>query len=266
MDILEQQVVQAFEKLIDSRLQQYKAEIFRQCKPDVSGFALKTDISGLALKNESEIKLANKKFSEVINKYHENFVAPIKKELNKNTQKLQDVDVELKHLRTMLEEKDKKNQELLDKIATIEGILKNHLNAPQSLKNQSSTSGTAKTPDASPNFNKETLDKFNQWAKFPTRVIINTSYFSYILGDFHLRTVQKLTMTDEPTAWIINKIGPKMLLPNPNFLDTLRDITELDKMNLSRLKPKGQNSLRITKPCLMADTGFIEFPGELELF
>jgi hypothetical protein len=269
MDTLEQQAfTQAFEKLIDSHLQQHAAEIVRQCKPDVSGFALKTDLSGLALKAELEAKLADRfkefvsKFNEGISNYHVTQVAPITKYFNENSQKLQQVvDVELKNLKTMLEEKDKKIQGLLNRIADIESDLNKHINAPQPLKNQSFTA-----PASSHNFNKETLEKFNEWAKFPTRFNLNTSYFSYISGDFQVRTVQKLTPTNEPTAWIVNKTGPRMLLPNPNFLDRMRDISELYGMDQNRLKPKGQNSLRITKPCLMADTGFIEFPGELELF
>jgi hypothetical protein len=216
------------------------------------------------LKTELETKLINK-FNEGIGKYHEAYIAPIKKDINENSQKLQRVDVELKRPITMLEEKDKKIQELLDKIVVI-GTLKNHLNSPQSLKNQSSTSVSAKTLVASHNFYKETFEtfKFNKWAMHP-RLNLDTLYFSYILGNFHLRTVQKLTLTKEATAWIVNKIGPCMLLPNPNFLDPMWNITELYKMDQNRLKPKGQNSFRIIRPCLMADTGFIEFPGELEL-
>jgi hypothetical protein len=332
MGILEQQTVaQALEKLIDSRLQQYKAEIVQLCKPDVSGFALKTDLSGLALKTEVEAKIANK-LNEVIVNYDKNYITPIKKDLNENKQKVQvvdgdlknfktmlpgfvlktdlsgfalkteieakivnkldefirsyhsshitpikngitesaerlkDIDFDIKNLKMMLVEKEKEIKELLGRIADIEDDLKNHINAPQPLKNQSSTafSVSATIPAASNNYNKETLETFNRWAKYPSRNL-STADFSYVSGEFHLRIKQNLTITDEPTAWIVNKTGPRMLLPNPNFLDPMRDISELYTMDQNRLKPKGQNSFRITKPCLMAETGFIEFPGELEL-
>jgi len=72
--------------------------------------------------------------------------------------------------------------------------------------------------------------------------------------------------TNENSKWITNREGTKKyLFPNPNSFTTLTDITGLYDMDLSRLRDKGQNKVKITKPCEMEPNGFIWEKGELQL-
>lgn len=111
----------------------------------------------------------------------------------------------------------------------------------------------------------DVIDKFNVWSCNPYFKL--TSEFSYISGDFRIRTDhQALTETYQESKWITNKNGRiKYLLPNPNFFDQMTNITELYKMNLTMLKVKGKNKIKIIEPCEISSSGFIEFPGEIQI-
>jgi len=105
---------------------------------------------------------------------------------------------------------------------------------------------------------------FNNWAAHPISVI--PGEFAYLVGEFRIRTnQQELTETKEETKWIINRGGgKKYLLPNPNFFDQMTNISELYKMDLSMLKEKGKNKIKVITPCEISSSGFIELPGELK--
>ena len=106
--------------------------------------------------------------------------------------------------------------------------------------------------------------KFNNWACNPYTAI--PGGFTCLSGDFRIRTQQELTETSKETKWITNRIGKnKYLLPNPNYFDQMTNITELYKMNLTMLKVKGKNKIKIISPCEISSSGFIEFAGELQI-
>ena len=111
------------------------------------------------------------------------------------------------------------------------------------------------------------LTMFNAWAANPARLL--PQGFSYVSGDFNIRTQQPMPLASAPTKWIINVTGPKKyLLPNPNLFHPNTNIGELYKMDQTRLKPAGQNKIKIVVPCVMTDNtgpGYIEFAGELTL-
>ena len=108
------------------------------------------------------------------------------------------------------------------------------------------------------------IEKFNSWASSPSSPLPRE--FSYLEGDIKIRMNQTLRPTGTKSRWICNlNDSVKYLLPNPNFFDQMTDISELYLMDLSMLKEKGKNRLRITVPCEILDSGFINFPGKLEL-
>jgi regulator of replication initiation timing len=107
------------------------------------------------------------------------------------------------------------------------------------------------------------ISEFNAWAANPTARL--PSNFQYITGDMQIRTEQTLLMSNVETQWIVNNTGKKYLFPNPCLFDGLTNISKFYKMDAAGLKAKGQNRLRIKKPCEMSDKGWIEYPGELEL-
>jgi myosin heavy subunit len=108
------------------------------------------------------------------------------------------------------------------------------------------------------------INQFNQWAANPT--IMFPAEFYFVSGEFRIRTRQELEETNDETKWITNRSGGKnYLFPNPNSFDQTTDILELYRMDQTKLKPKGQNKIRIIKVCEMTKDGFIEFQGELEL-
>ena len=108
------------------------------------------------------------------------------------------------------------------------------------------------------------LSCFNDWASNPHTKLPQAFY--YIKGDVKIRTNMQLLESDMPTKWIVNRIcDKKYLFPNPNTFDDRTDIKQIYDMDLKALKPKGQNRIKIIKPCEMTDKGFIEFKGELQL-
>jgi len=113
--------------------------------------------------------------------------------------------------------------------------------------------------------NDDIITIFNDWAAKPVFSIPRG--FSYVAGDFRMRKdQQEITETQEETKWIINRgEGKKYLLPNPNFFYQMTNITELYNMDLSKLKAKGKNKIKIITPCEISSSGFIEFPGELKI-
>jgi hypothetical protein len=114
-------------------------------------------------------------------------------------------------------------------------------------------------------YNDYIINKFNQWAGNPSRRQL-PSGFSYLSGEIKIRTNQALKATASETKWICNiNDNQKYLFPNPNFFDQMTDISELYVMDLSMLKEKGRNRIKITKPCEIVGDGFINFPGKLEL-
>jgi uncharacterized repeat protein (TIGR02543 family) len=106
---------------------------------------------------------------------------------------------------------------------------------------------------------------FNNWAASPFTQLPKSFY--YIEGDLRIRVAHELTESQNTDSkWITNRDGvKKYLFPNPNSFNQMTNIDELYKMDMSKLKAKGQNRVKIIKPCNMTNNGFVEFPGELEI-
>ncbi|GHV78314.1 hypothetical protein AGMMS49944_01050 [Spirochaetia bacterium] len=105
---------------------------------------------------------------------------------------------------------------------------------------------------------------FNKWAVNP--LVGLPAAFTFLAGDFRIRTTQQLIQTPEETKWITNREGSrKYLLPNPCFFDQMTDISALYKMEQSMLNEKGKNKIKIITPCEMTNSGYIEFKGELKI-
>jgi prefoldin subunit 5 len=109
------------------------------------------------------------------------------------------------------------------------------------------------------------ITKFNAWAANPTGQI--PAGFTFLAGDFRIRTKQQLKETAEETKWIINCTagGKRYLFPNPNSFNQMTDIRELYDMDQNMLKEKGRNKIKIITPCEISASGFIEFPGEIKI-
>ncbi|MDR2477446.1 MAG: hypothetical protein LBD18_06655 [Treponema sp.] len=107
------------------------------------------------------------------------------------------------------------------------------------------------------------LEVFNSWAANPAAPLPEAFY--YLHGEFRIRGTHTFKESAAPSRWITNREGSKKyLLPNPNFFDQMTNISELYTMNRAQLKGKGQNRIRVIKPCEMADKGWIDYPGELQ--
>jgi uncharacterized repeat protein (TIGR02543 family) len=109
-------------------------------------------------------------------------------------------------------------------------------------------------------------DVFNNWASNPSTSLPKA--FWYIEGDMKIRSPRDLkeSLTGADSKWISNREGTKKyLFPNPNSFNQMTNISELYRMDMSKLKAKGQNRIKITNPCEMTKDGFVEFPGELEI-
>lgn len=110
---------------------------------------------------------------------------------------------------------------------------------------------------------EEVLSSFNEWAADPSSPL--PELFYYLKGSFYTRKTQPLEESSSPTKWITNCEGTgKYLFPNPNFFDDRTEIHGLYKHSQS-FRPKGQNRIKVIKPCEMEASGYIEFVGELEL-
>jgi hypothetical protein len=109
------------------------------------------------------------------------------------------------------------------------------------------------------------LEAFNLWAASPSRKL--DSRFFYVKNDIKIRQAQTLSKSDIETKWISNQgESERYLFPNPNTFNEMTDISEFYKIsNSSQLKSKGQNRVKVTKPCRMTNESFIEYPGELTL-
>jgi hypothetical protein len=108
------------------------------------------------------------------------------------------------------------------------------------------------------------LEVFNSWTANPAVPLPEAFY--YLQGDFRIRVTHTLKESAGPSKWISNRYGnTKYLLPNPNFFDPMTNISELYVMDMTRLKTKGQNRVRVILPCEMADNGYVNYPGELQL-
>jgi hypothetical protein len=109
------------------------------------------------------------------------------------------------------------------------------------------------------------INKFNIWAANPVTPL--PSAFAYLSGDFRIRTVnQQIISTQDESKWIVNREGKKIfLLPNPRFFNQMTNILELYEMDQKLLKEKGKNKINIIIPCEISSTGFVEFPGKLEI-
>ena len=114
-------------------------------------------------------------------------------------------------------------------------------------------------------YSGDIVEKFNKWASnHPSSELPRE--FSYLEGEIKVRTAQYPRETSSKTKWIWNKTGDiKYLFPNPNFFDQMTDISDLYLMDMTRLREKGSNKIRITTPCEVMDSGFINFQGKLEL-
>jgi hypothetical protein len=130
---------------------------------------------------------------------------------------------------------------------------------------QESAPVTKPYPQPIQNGSVNPLVVFNAWAANPGGELPSILY--YMKGEPRIRVTQQLPeSTTGPTKWISNRTGSKKyLLPNPNLFDDRTDISELYKMDMGSLKPKGQNKVKAIDPCEMSDTGFINYPGKLQL-
>jgi len=147
---------------------------------------------------------------------------------------------------------ESKNEELSKKTGEKETKSKSHT--------------TIETPPNNELFDQtnDVITSFNNWASRSNSML--PSEFTYVTGDFRIRTnQQELTETQEKTKWIINRRGVKTyLLPNPNFFDQMTNL-DLYEMDLSMLKEKGKNKIKIITPCEISSSGFIEFKGKLQI-
>ncbi|GHV78315.1 hypothetical protein AGMMS49944_01060 [Spirochaetia bacterium] len=108
------------------------------------------------------------------------------------------------------------------------------------------------------------LDVFNKWAGNPSSDLPKAFY--YIEGDIKIRTKHSIKESFTETKWITNREGmKKYLFPNPCSFNQMTDISTLYEMDQAKLKGKGQNKIKVVKPCEMIEAGFIEFKGELEI-
>jgi DNA repair exonuclease SbcCD ATPase subunit len=113
------------------------------------------------------------------------------------------------------------------------------------------------------NPNNNTITEFNTWSSNPINQL--PANFKYIKGVIKARSEQLLEESVYETNWISNRDGGKIyLFPNPRIFDELTDIREVYKIT-GTLKSKGQNKIRITKPCEIGDKGYINYPGELQI-
>ncbi|MDR2194422.1 MAG: hypothetical protein LBP19_08160 [Treponema sp.] len=121
--------------------------------------------------------------------------------------------------------------------------------------------------EKTPGFTSDPVSAFNIWASNPISRLPDNFY--YLEHDMRVRREQSLTPSATETRWISNKdaskTGKKYLFPNPNFFDQMTDISELYIMDLTKLRPRGQNRITITKPCEMSGSGYINYHGELTL-
>jgi hypothetical protein len=106
--------------------------------------------------------------------------------------------------------------------------------------------------------------EFNNWAMNPVSKI--SGNFKYISGEMKIRQNQVIEESVFETKWILNRDGSKyFLFPNPCLFNEMTDISELYKILSGKLRTKGQNKIKIIKPCEISDQGFIEHPGELQI-
>ena len=182
-----------------------------------------------------------------------------------------------------------KNRELSQRITDLEAKITNMEKKYQNLQKENNinlqgfSAGETKSREPAPknnvspgtvretSRNEELFDhsdniiiSFNNWASHPSSML--PGEFTYVNGDFRIRTnQQELMETREKTKWIINRGGTKTyLLPNPIFFDQMTNL-DLYEMDLSMLKEKGKNKIKIITPCEISSSGFIEFKGKLQI-
>jgi hypothetical protein len=166
----------------------------------------------------------------------------------KNFQKINNVLEQERN--TLLKERDKLRQENY--------IFQQKQNIPTVMKRDDAKLKVESIVD-----NPNTISEFNGWASNPTNQL--PSSFKYISGEIKVRSEQPLAESFSKTRWITNRNGgKKFLFPNPQFFDEMTEIRELYTIT-GTLKSKGQNKIRITKPCEIGDKGYINYPGELQV-
>jgi hypothetical protein len=134
------------------------------------------------------------------------------------------------------------------------------------LQQKNTTSTTIKHNDTtlreSSIVDNKIIAEFNAWSSNPVNPLLPN--FKYINGDIKIRSEQ-VFIDSFGTKWIINRNeSKKYLFPNPNLFDEATDISEFYKIT-GTLKSKGQNKIRIIKPCEIGDKGYINYPGELQI-
>jgi len=109
------------------------------------------------------------------------------------------------------------------------------------------------------------VSQFNMWASNPN---VKLPFAFYYINNEPKRNIAQNfneSSAGAPTKWILNRNGNiKYLFPNPNFMDDVTDISEFYLMDLTRLKPKGLNKIKIVEPCKIEDD-IIRFQGKLDL-
>jgi len=209
-------------------------------------------------KNSKNIKkIINDYESRIIN--ISNDIYSIKKKFNDNSSLFKEI----------INKNDSHKSNIIN--MDIENRLKNiekHISNNQvSLKNENSGSFTDRDndrPNDTRGYTDDPVALFNSWAANPKNTL--PSSFRYLVEEPKLRINQTFseTDTDTETKWIINKFGiKKYIFPNPNFFNLFTE-TSLYKIDAKLLKPKGQNRIKIVKPCLAEDSGFISYPGVLD--
>ena len=111
----------------------------------------------------------------------------------------------------------------------------------------------------------DVTEYFNSWAKNPSAPLPHETFY-YIEGGMNIRTKCEIKESTTETKWITNRSGgKKYLFPNPNTFSPMTNINELYEMNQAKLKVRGQNKIKIVKPCEMTEDGFVNLPGKLEI-
>lgn len=172
----------------------------------------------------------------------------------------------------------KRNNEFVQKIAALENQIKSISSRLEKIEKanaakdaaspvaRSAVTQNAVTQNAAVNnyVDEALVQKFNAWAEYSAAAL--SGDFMFLAGDIKVRAALNLTESAAPSEWITNRTGAKKyLFPNPQFLDDRSNITAFYENGIGFTKPKGQNKIRIIKPCEIENSNFISYPGKLQI-
>jgi hypothetical protein len=187
----------------------------------------------------------------------------LQRDLDRRDETIDAFENSLRNIQSRIEELEKQNKDKDRQIAELQQRVVQSLEA----KPRVTQSGAAEKHQTRAVFSQAedpTLRRFNDWAEKPTHFL--PSGFSFIKGEPKIRTNQALDTTDTETLWILNRAGANIyLFPNPSLFDQMTDISELYQMDQSKLKAKGSNRIRVLEACVVAEGGYINYPGEVQL-